>query len=488
MRHPRTQDAEGSLAIPLRRIDAPLLLLFLSLLIGCSSTRGFAADWPMLGRTSSRNAVSPEKDAPLFWQTLRRDSNGQLLQPAQNIKWTARLGWETYGDPVVSDGLVWIGTNNFGLDPDDKTEAAVLLCFRASDGKRLYKYRSLRLPQPRAYRCAMSSLACSPLIERDRLWFTTNRCETVCLDIGPLLRVAGEPRVAWKVDMRNDLGIFPAPTLEGVVHLCSITGYGDWIYVITNNGSEDESGRVPSPRAPSLVCFDKRTGKVVWQDDSPGESILDGQWASPLAADIGGRGQVVAPLGDGWLRSFDPATGKLLWEFDMNFKESRWTRERSYRQMLLTAPVLYDNRLYIGTGLHPGYGGDRIEDQLHQMDSQVAIADGLVIAVDGTSLVHCFDAATGKRHWQYDMLTSILSSPLIVGEYVYLAAVDETRIFRLSPNPDVALRSDGQVRLPVARMTTDNRTMTSPIYADGVLYLAADQSLLAISAMAAPAD
>src|SRR5262245_444766 len=175
-------------------------LLCLSLLLACCSLRVMAADWPMLGRTSSRNAVSPEKDAPLFWQCATRDANGQLLQPARNIKWTAQLGSLTYGDPVVSDGLVWVGTNNDGLDPDDKTDASVLICFRVSDGKRLYKYRSPRRQPEYTHDAPHLSMACSPLVERDRLWFTTNRCETVCLDIAPLLSGEGEPRVAWKVD------------------------------------------------------------------------------------------------------------------------------------------------------------------------------------------------------------------------------------------------------------------------------------------------
>src|SRR5580765_7221503 len=107
-------------------------LLCLSLLLAGCSSQAFAADWPMLGRTSSRNAVSPEKDPPLFWQCATRDANGQLLHPAKNIKWTAPLGTFTVGEPVVSDGLIWVGTNNDRLEPDDKTDASVLVCVRAN--------------------------------------------------------------------------------------------------------------------------------------------------------------------------------------------------------------------------------------------------------------------------------------------------------------------------------------------------------------------
>jgi outer membrane protein assembly factor BamB len=507
-----------------------------------------AADWPMLGRTSARNAVSPEKDPPLFWQVATRDASGQLLQPAQNVKWTARLGSLTFGDPVISDGLVWVGTNNSGLDPDDKSDASVLLCFRASDGKRLYKYRSPRHEQGRIHDWEIASLACSPLIEGDRLWFTTNRCETVCLDIAPLQRGEGEPRVVWKVDMLGNLGVYPRSPVMGIVHLCSITAYGEWIYVITGNGTDNTYSRVPRPDAPSLVCFEKSSGKVVWQDNSPGENILDGQWGSPLAADIGGVGQVIAPFGDGWLRSFEPGTGKLLWEFDINFKESLWKLDRGTRLFLLAAPVLYGNRVYIGSGVHPEFGqrngrlccidptrrgdisselaldaagkplprrrlqavdkskseqavanpnsglvweftrlGNGFEDHFHQTYSQVAIADDLVIAADGAGVVHCLDARTGQRHWHCDTLASCTSSPLIVDRTVYVANQDEVCVFRLSADPRQALRSEGNALLPIARTESSGFWPPAPIYSNRVLYVTAGQKLLAISSAPGPA-
>jgi outer membrane protein assembly factor BamB len=532
---------------------AAIQLVRLSLLLACCSPRAFAADWPMLGRTSSRNAVSPEKDPPLFWQWATRDANGQLLQPTKNIKWTAQLGSFTVGDPVVSDGLIWVGTNNHGLDPNDKSDAAVLLCIRASDGKRLYAYRSPRLQGQLTHDFPHTSLACSPLIEGDRLWFTTNRCETVCLDIAPLLHGGGEPRVIWKVDMLRDLNVRPFITGMGFVHQSSVASYRDWIYVITGNGADIARKSVPHPEAPSLACLEKNTGKLVWEDHSPGANILEAQWSSPLAAEIDGQGQIITPQGDGWLRSFDPATGKLLWEFDMNFKESLWKYQRSTRLSLLAAPVLFENRIYLGSGTDPDIGehggrlccidptrrgdisselaqdatgkplprrrvqaidkangeqavanpnsgliweftkvGNTFEDVLHDMTTQVAVADGLVIAADEVGLVHCFDAKTGRRHWYFDMLTSCHASPLIVGDSVYVANLDgEVLIFGLSADPKRALRNDGKQQVPLARITNGDcigPIYASPIFSNGVLYLAGTQKLVAVSAATDPAD
>ncbi len=69
---------------------------------------------------------------------------------------------------------------------------------------------------------------------------------------------------------------------------------------------------VPAPEAPSLICMDKGTGKVIWQDNSPGKDILEGAMVQPPVAEINGRTQVIALEGDGWVRSFDAETGKLI--------------------------------------------------------------------------------------------------------------------------------------------------------------------------------
>ncbi len=43
---------------------------------------------------------------------------------------------------------------------------------------------------------------------------------------------------------------------------------------------------VPKIDAPSVVCLDKDTGKVLWKDNSPGKNIITTQYASPTVATI----------------------------------------------------------------------------------------------------------------------------------------------------------------------------------------------------------
>jgi hypothetical protein len=58
----------------------------------------------MFGRDQTRNPVSPEKGAATFWKVEQKDDKGRVIEPARNMKWTARLGAISYGDPVIANG------------------------------------------------------------------------------------------------------------------------------------------------------------------------------------------------------------------------------------------------------------------------------------------------------------------------------------------------------------------------------------------------
>src|SRR5450631_3534757 len=114
-----------------------------SLIVGLTLVPAVAADdWPMLGRDRTRNPVSGEKNPPLWWQV--EDNQGPNWQPSRNIKWQAKLGANTNCDPVIANGLVWVGTSVH--DEKTRERSAVLKCFREKDGRLLYEHRSLGLP------------------------------------------------------------------------------------------------------------------------------------------------------------------------------------------------------------------------------------------------------------------------------------------------------------------------------------------------------
>jgi outer membrane protein assembly factor BamB len=520
--------------------------LAVALLLGATSAT--AADWPMFGRDHTRNAASLEKNPPTSWQAEERSENGSVRQPAWNIKWEAALGSNNFSTPVVSGGLVWIGTNNAKpRDPKVTEDAAVLMCFRERDGKFLWQYVSPRL-KDKYQDWDHAGINCSPLVIGDRLWFTTNRCEVLSLDIGPLRMGKGEPRQLWKLDMRKELGVWPRGQLMGPGYTCSIaTPYQGQIYVTTGNGVGEDHSTVPAPQAPSLVCLDKDTGKVLWSDNSPGKNILDVQWSSPLVIEVNGRGQVVAGQGDGWVRSFDALTGKLIWEFDGNPKRAKWVYSgRGTRNSIVGTPVAYGGRVYVCMGreveqgegpghlwcIDPGKRGDvspelvvdaegkviphrrnqaatekdrvipnpnsaalwhyekhdqngdgRIdfEEEFHRSTGTVVIKDDLLYLGDHSGLFHCVDAKTGQAHWTYDTLSSCYGSALVVDDKVYLADDEgDVAVFNHSADKNKAMKKVGAEYQPIEENRMAVSIGSSPVFANGVLYVATRWKLYAI--------
>ncbi len=52
------------------------------------------------------------------------------VKTGRNVKWSARLGTQSYGTPIVAGGRVYIGTNNeIPRDPNHSADSGVLMCF-----------------------------------------------------------------------------------------------------------------------------------------------------------------------------------------------------------------------------------------------------------------------------------------------------------------------------------------------------------------------
>jgi len=163
--------------------------------------------------------------------------------------------------------------------------------------------------------------------------------------------------VIWVFNMMRELG-----TSQHNMASCSVTSYGDLLFVNTSNGLDATHINLPSPEAPSFICMNKNTGEVYWTDDAPGTNILHGQWSSPAVAEIDGVPQALFAGGDGWLYSYAADRGtdgepNVLWKFDCNPKESKWILGgEGTRNNLIATPVVYDGLVYIAVGQDPEHG------------------------------------------------------------------------------------------------------------------------------------
>lgn len=413
--------------------------VLLALLVATST--GLSADWPMWGGTPSRNMVSPMTGLPIAWD----------LKTGKNVKWVAELGSQSYGNPVVAGGVVMVGTNNEALrDPKQPGDRGVLMAFREATGEFMWQATFEKLSSGRANDWPFQGIASSPLVIDGIAYFTSNRGQIVAVDLqgfhdsendGPVkdekLTGKNDPDILWIFDMIEEVGAFPHNLAN-----CSPVADGDLLYCSTGNGQDESHVNIPSPKAPSLIAVNRLTGKLAWEDNSVGERILHGQWSTPAAGDIGGVRQVVHAQGDGVVRGYEAQTGKKLWEFDTNPKDSVWPKTRNE---VISTPVIYENVVYITNGQDPEHGegvghayaidatkrGDITEsgrlwhfDKIRRSISTAAIKDGLIYLADFSGFLHCLDLKTGKPYWTHDMFAAIWGSPMLIGDKVYLGDED----------------------------------------------------------------
>src|SRR5678815_4584743 len=200
-----------------------IVTLLVALAVGIGSSHLSAGDpggggnWPMWGGTPDRNMVSSMKGLPTEWD----------VKTKKNVKWVADLGSQSYGNPVVAGGMVFVGTNNESVrDPKQGGDRGVLMAFRESDGEFLWQQTHVKLESGRANDWPFQGVASSPLVEGDRLYYVSNRGVVFCLDTqgfrdgendGPVkdekLTRPTDADVIWQFDMIEE-GLLPAQHVE----------------------------------------------------------------------------------------------------------------------------------------------------------------------------------------------------------------------------------------------------------------------------------
>ena len=462
---------------------ASALLVFL-----VATGTGLSADWPMWGGTPSRNMVSPLTGLPTTWD----------LKTGKNVKWVAELGSQSYGNPTVGGGVVMIGTNNEALrDPKQPGDRGVLMAFREATGEFMWQATFEKLSSGRANDWPFQGIASSPLIAGEAAYFTSNRGQIVAVDLqgfhdnendGAVKdeKLAGkhDPDILWVFDMIEEVGAFPHNLSN-----CSPVPDGNLLFCGTSNGQDESHVNIPSPKAPSLIAVDRTTGKLAWEDNSVGDRILHGQWSTPSVGDIGGVRQVVHAQGDGWVRGYEAQSGKKLWEFDTNPKDSVWPKTRNE---VISTPVIFDNVVYISNGQDPEHGegvghayaidgtkrGDITTsgllwhfDKIRRSISTAAIKDGLIYLADFSGFLHCLDLKTGRPYWTHDMFAAIWGSPMLIGDKVYLGDEDG----------DVAVVEHGKTFKLVSEQNMGSSVYATPVPANGTLFIMNRNQLYALA-------
>ena len=443
-------------------------------------------DWPMWGGTRERNMVSSMTGLPGSWD----------VKTKENVKWIAGLGSQTYGNPVVANGRIFVGTNNEALyDKEIPGDKGVLLAFNEADGSFLWQMVTDKHRAGRVNDWPYQGVCSSPLVDGDALYYVTNEGEVLALDVEGFtdgendgyqdeqFKTDHDGDVLWKFDMMEELGSFPHNMANS-----SPVMHGDLIFVSTSNGHDESHVNLPSPMCPGIIALDKNTGELVWEDNSVAERVLHGQWSSAAVGELGGVAQVVMGQGDGWVRGYVTETGEKLWEFDTNPPEATWPRTRNN---VISTPVLYNDRVYIANGQDPEHGeglghlysidatkrGDITQsgrvwhyDKIRRSISTATIHEGILYMPDFSGFFHALDLETGEPYWVHDTFAAVWSSALVADGRIYLGDEDG----------DVVVLKPGKEEVVLAEMNLGSSVYSSAVPANGTLYIASRNQLFAL--------
>jgi outer membrane protein assembly factor BamB len=501
---------------------------------------GMVADggqWSQWGRDQSRNmSTDPSTDVPLPVKfDLRAAVYGKkdASSHPSKVLWIARLGSQTYGNPVVSQGRVIVGTNDARLDDGDgrvkKTRGGLVLCFAVDDGRLLWQ-----LPVPRL-KTDQKLLACDHLnlgicsaatIEGDRAYMVTSRAEVICLDMngqangndgpfkdegkymvrddGPAVKLKPtDGDIIWRFEMIPNVPTGPHDAASSAVLI-----HDGLLYVGTSNGKDKNHKSVVNPDSPSLIALDKKTGRMVAGDNEKiGRRLYHGQWSSPTLGKVGDKTLIFFGGGDGICYAFEPAsrtatarsgrgiaTLKKAWATDCvpreyrtrGGKPIRYARKGDGPSEIIATPVFYKGRVYVAIGQDPEHGTGKgamvcmdavsgkkiwVSKIVARSLSTASIVDDLLYVADYTGRLHCLDARSGMRYWGHNTRIGSWSSTLVADGKVYWPTEKDLWIF-----------STGKETTLLAKIRLPNKMYNSPVVADGVLYLATQRYLFAIRA------
>lgn len=435
-----------------------------------------AADWPQF--RGPGGAGIADKAVPVAWGKTK------------NIAWAKDIPGLGWASPVVAGGRVYLLTadaekqtkpsGGFGnayptdaastpLPPDVQAPPGFggmkqpnydlkwqVLCLDAATGETLWT-TTVAEKKPAISTFPSNGYASeTPVADGDKVYAYAAAAGLFCLD------KAG--KVVWK----TDLGTYP--TSLGFGTGSSPVLLGDKIFVLYDNEVKS-----------FLVAVDKATGKELWKVDRPGKSA----WSSPFVWKAKGRTELVC-CGEKSVTSYDPETGKELWQFG------------GVENGFMNTPVADADMLYFGNSSQGGQGpiwavkagasGDitLAKDQTSSEAvawsrpkagpgiSSMLLYDGYLYVAGPQGMLSCYEAKTGNPAYTKERLPKgrgTTASPWAADGKIYI--LDDTgRTTVVGAGPKFEVLGDNAI---------EEMCWATPAAADGKLYIRGRDKLYCIT-------
>jgi len=437
----------------MRKLVLPALLI-------ASLSLAYAENWPGW-RGPGGLGISEEAGVPVTWDMSR------------NVKWKVPVPGLGHSSPIVWGDKIFV-TTAVSADPKEeywekgfprierKPDAAELswkvLCFDRESGKLLWEQTAVQKKPLHARHTKNSYASQTPVTDGSFIYAFFGDQGLFCYDF--------QGKLIWSRDlgtftMRNGWGLGSSPVLYKnlVIQTC-----------------DQETGES------FLVAMDKTTGTTVWKTDRDEAS----SWSTPYLYTQGKRPELVVNATRA-VRSYDPETGKLLWEC------------RGPATSITTPTPTFSNGLIIVssgfivepvrpvTAFRPGASGDitlkegesaskyiawRQSTAAPYIPSPIAYRDYFFVLFD-QGFISCYDAKTGKEIYgkqRIDVGASFSASPVAVDGKLYL----------MSEDGDVYVINAGPAYQLLAKNSIGEAVMASPAISGGKMYVRALKHLYCI--------
>ncbi|MEE2888214.1 MAG: PQQ-binding-like beta-propeller repeat protein [Planctomycetota bacterium] len=362
----------------------------------------------------------------------------------RNILWRVASGGTGHSSPVL-----W-GTRLFLTRIGKRDNSRDVVCFDAKTGKELWAFACSFDPY-RQHR--FNSFASStPAVDAQGiyvLWSSGGKLYS--------LAVNHRGKKLW----RRELGLFRAQHGSGASPIL----HGKHV-IVANQNEGDES---------FLMALDKKTGKTAWRIERR-STDRTASYCCPVVYQQTDQKPLILfasqPYG---LTAVDPATGKVRWEFDVEFK-----------LRCVATPCLIKDKVFFSSG-SGGAGkesvfvalptGENTQPSVHgRMRRAIpyvpcALAlDNRVFTFSDGGVASCLDGEDGSVLWRERLEGSFFSSPVSNGRVVYI------------PTKTGTLHSIGSGEKYEALGSFDlgGPTYSTPAIADNTMYARTSSELIAL--------
>ena len=384
----------------------------------------------LLSTNVTRSAINPGKDWPAWRGPARNGIAAAGQNPPvewsenQNILWQVPIPGRGHGTPTVVGDRIYLAT------ADELKQTQSVLCLDRLAGKSVWTVEvhkgNLVSHGHRNTSQASSTVACDG--ERIYINFLNGGAiYTTALDLN------GKQLWQQKVcDYVTHQGFGSSPVLHGSLVLVSADHRGGG----------------------TLTGLDRLSGKIVWSVSRP--KIPN--YTSPAVVRANGHDQMVL-AGCNLISSFDPLTGKKLWEVDGSTEECVTTMVTDGERVFASGGYPKNHTVAI---LADGSGKVAWQNNTRLYVPSMIPKDGYLFVVLDAGLAACWKSDTGEELWKERLGGDFFASPVMVGDRIYASNVaGKTFVFVATPKSFQLLASN----------QLGDEAYASPVICDSRIYL-----------------